>query len=297
MYAFLPREAVTRFLMSCSDCQKRMHLQYNNGNNSNNNTSCGGATPFSVLSNSSKNNISLISPLLHSNVTGARGASEHVSRLADDSAPEEEDEEEADEDGVEDECRRVDHSNVTHDKESCRVLVDCRLNSVVDIEEKAGERRGRNERAVSTASHTSHTSHTRQHPDSPISKRTNGTSNKRKVSTKSTSASASAAESSSIPKRIRTSQDHCHSKSTHPLHPNQFASPLSSLRCHLPLLSAAETQYTLFSSPLLYSPARHIRFTILSFSPPLSLSHSLSNGNLFIHLRYLHTQCPIAHLT
>ena len=25
-YAFLPREAVTRFLMSCSDCQKRMHL-------------------------------------------------------------------------------------------------------------------------------------------------------------------------------------------------------------------------------------------------------------------------------
>ena len=27
MYAFLPREAVTRFLMSCSDCQKRMHLQ------------------------------------------------------------------------------------------------------------------------------------------------------------------------------------------------------------------------------------------------------------------------------
>ncbi|KAI1287573.1 Nucleolar protein 4 [Halotydeus destructor] len=27
MYAFLPREAVTRFLMSCADCQKRMHLQ------------------------------------------------------------------------------------------------------------------------------------------------------------------------------------------------------------------------------------------------------------------------------
>ena len=25
-YAFLPREAVTRFLMSCTDCQKRMHL-------------------------------------------------------------------------------------------------------------------------------------------------------------------------------------------------------------------------------------------------------------------------------
>ena len=25
-YAFLPREAVTRFLMSCADCQKRMHL-------------------------------------------------------------------------------------------------------------------------------------------------------------------------------------------------------------------------------------------------------------------------------
>lgn len=33
MYAFLPREAVTRFLMSCSDCQKRMHLQYNNSSN------------------------------------------------------------------------------------------------------------------------------------------------------------------------------------------------------------------------------------------------------------------------
>lgn len=29
MYAFLPREAVTRFLMSCKDCQKRMHLQIN----------------------------------------------------------------------------------------------------------------------------------------------------------------------------------------------------------------------------------------------------------------------------
>ncbi|MEE6506519.1 hypothetical protein FKM82_007707, partial [Ascaphus truei] len=25
-YAFLPREAVTRFLMSCTECQKRMHL-------------------------------------------------------------------------------------------------------------------------------------------------------------------------------------------------------------------------------------------------------------------------------
>ena len=25
-YSFLPREAVTRFLMSCTDCQKRMHL-------------------------------------------------------------------------------------------------------------------------------------------------------------------------------------------------------------------------------------------------------------------------------
>eukprot|EP00057_Strongylocentrotus_purpuratus_P028756 XP_011683230.1 PREDICTED: nucleolar protein 4-like [Strongylocentrotus purpuratus] len=27
-YAFLPREAVTRFLMSCSECQKRMHLTF-----------------------------------------------------------------------------------------------------------------------------------------------------------------------------------------------------------------------------------------------------------------------------
>lgn len=26
MYSFLPREAVTHFLMSCTDCQKRMHL-------------------------------------------------------------------------------------------------------------------------------------------------------------------------------------------------------------------------------------------------------------------------------
>ena len=25
-YAFLPREAVTRFLMSCGECQKRMHI-------------------------------------------------------------------------------------------------------------------------------------------------------------------------------------------------------------------------------------------------------------------------------
>ena len=35
MFAFLPREAVTRFLMSCSDCQKRMHLQYNPASSSN----------------------------------------------------------------------------------------------------------------------------------------------------------------------------------------------------------------------------------------------------------------------
>ncbi|XP_071964255.1 nucleolar protein 4-like isoform X2 [Antedon mediterranea] len=31
-YAFLPREAVTRFLMNCSDCLKRMHLSPNNAN-------------------------------------------------------------------------------------------------------------------------------------------------------------------------------------------------------------------------------------------------------------------------
>ncbi|KAI1902006.1 hypothetical protein AGOR_G00040270 [Albula goreensis] len=30
-YAFLPREAVTRFLMSCSECQKRMHLNPDGG--------------------------------------------------------------------------------------------------------------------------------------------------------------------------------------------------------------------------------------------------------------------------
>lgn len=41
MYAFLPREAVTRFLMSCSDCQKRMHLQYNSSPTS----SCTGLPP------------------------------------------------------------------------------------------------------------------------------------------------------------------------------------------------------------------------------------------------------------
>ena len=32
-YAFLPREAVTRFLMSCADCQKRMHLSLETNNN------------------------------------------------------------------------------------------------------------------------------------------------------------------------------------------------------------------------------------------------------------------------
>ena len=32
-YSFLPREAVTRFLMACSDCQKRMHLSMNENNN------------------------------------------------------------------------------------------------------------------------------------------------------------------------------------------------------------------------------------------------------------------------
>ncbi|XP_046357892.1 nucleolar protein 4-like isoform X1 [Haliotis rufescens] len=35
-YSFLPREAVTRFLMSCADCQKRMHLSFEH----NNNTTC-----------------------------------------------------------------------------------------------------------------------------------------------------------------------------------------------------------------------------------------------------------------
>lgn len=32
-YSFLPREAVTRFLMSCADCQKRMHLSLEHNNN------------------------------------------------------------------------------------------------------------------------------------------------------------------------------------------------------------------------------------------------------------------------
>ena len=34
-YAFLPREAVTRFLMSCSDCQKRMHMGTENSTSNN----------------------------------------------------------------------------------------------------------------------------------------------------------------------------------------------------------------------------------------------------------------------
>ena len=36
-YSFLPREAVTRFLMACSDCQKRMHLSLEHNNNHNDN--------------------------------------------------------------------------------------------------------------------------------------------------------------------------------------------------------------------------------------------------------------------
>ncbi|KAK0069461.1 nucleolar protein 4, partial [Biomphalaria pfeifferi] len=32
-YSFLPREAVTRFLMACTDCQKRMHLSLESNNN------------------------------------------------------------------------------------------------------------------------------------------------------------------------------------------------------------------------------------------------------------------------
>ena len=31
-YSFLPREAVTRFLMACTDCQKRMHISPDNSN-------------------------------------------------------------------------------------------------------------------------------------------------------------------------------------------------------------------------------------------------------------------------
>ncbi|TNN22080.1 Nucleolar protein 4 [Liparis tanakae] len=43
-YAFLPREAVTRFLMSCGECQKRMHINPSTAEFKGNGThlTCGG---------------------------------------------------------------------------------------------------------------------------------------------------------------------------------------------------------------------------------------------------------------
>lgn len=43
-YAFLPREAVTRFLMSCGECQKRMHINPSTAEFKGNDThvTCGG---------------------------------------------------------------------------------------------------------------------------------------------------------------------------------------------------------------------------------------------------------------
>ncbi|GAB1599983.1 hypothetical protein Ahia01_000275800, partial [Argonauta hians] len=60
-YAFLPREAVTRFLMSCSDCQKRMHLTGENNTNSsssgaNNNNNNSHNTNNTTISNNNNNN-------------------------------------------------------------------------------------------------------------------------------------------------------------------------------------------------------------------------------------------------
>ncbi|XP_052825392.1 5'-AMP-activated serine/threonine-protein kinase catalytic subunit alpha [Octopus bimaculoides] len=61
-YAFLPREAVTRFLMSCSDCQKRMHLTGENNtnsssssNNNNNNSSSNNTNNTNISSNNNSN--------------------------------------------------------------------------------------------------------------------------------------------------------------------------------------------------------------------------------------------------
>lgn len=50
LYAFLPREAVTHFLMSCSDCQKRMHLTN------------GALSAATVLNDSSALNSSSVAP-------------------------------------------------------------------------------------------------------------------------------------------------------------------------------------------------------------------------------------------
>ncbi|RWS25895.1 Nucleolar protein 4-like protein, partial [Leptotrombidium deliense] len=54
MYAFLPREAVTRFLMSCSDCQKRMHLS----------SPCNGRPSVNSINSSSKKSSLLVKSVL-----------------------------------------------------------------------------------------------------------------------------------------------------------------------------------------------------------------------------------------
>lgn len=284
MYAFLPREAVTRFLMSCSDCQKRMHLQYNNSPAS---------TPFSVLNNKSSITSSLnVTSATCANTTSTNtatannnnnsgGSSNSNSRDANEIAPtrgsnangggdesgqEEEDEEEEAMEEDELDCTTgptlagaaADGQSPSPSSSSekvnsnCRVLVDCRLNPVVDVENEICP--GINTEGIRSLRHQTGTTHTRQHPDQAISKRTNGPSNKRKVASRSSCAPTSSstststgstcssstnasAESSSIPKRIRTSQDHHHHhghhcqqcKSTHPLHPKSIWFLLSSL--------------------------------------------------------------------
>ena len=57
MYAFLPREAVTRFLMSCKDCQKRMHLQINTFQKNTASNGTPSKQPASLNNKLSKNNL------------------------------------------------------------------------------------------------------------------------------------------------------------------------------------------------------------------------------------------------
>uniref|UniRef100_A0A8C7E2K7 Nucleolar protein 4 n=1 Tax=Naja naja TaxID=35670 RepID=A0A8C7E2K7_NAJNA len=74
-YAFLPREAVTRFLMSCTECQKRMHFNSNGVEPKEN------ESPSSLVSGIIDYNMPLTSTYLKQMKLRVMNSQEQVSRV------------------------------------------------------------------------------------------------------------------------------------------------------------------------------------------------------------------------
>ena len=51
-YAFIPREAISKFLLFCIDCQRKNSIDHRGGNNNSNNKSSGGGSVTSERSSS-----------------------------------------------------------------------------------------------------------------------------------------------------------------------------------------------------------------------------------------------------